>query len=206
MQVDLQGLGLASKWPKLLKLEGDRANFKRRYERAAQKVNTLTAHVPRARAADLDAEAAAVRQGRRPPESTREADAKRDLEAAIRERDILERTVQAVEEEYGAFMAQHQSALFRDVLRGRDEIGREAAKRAREALSAYSKWADMAPVIKGLTPAAPMDENAPARRTTNSFIGLHTTQRGVNRGDIEAALAYLIGLGAEDQEGDDAAA
>ena len=89
MQVDLRGLGLAAKWPKLLKLEQDRANFRRRYEKAAQQVNTLTAHVPRARAADLDAEAAAVRQGRRPPEPTHEPAAQRDLEDAIRERDLL---------------------------------------------------------------------------------------------------------------------
>ena len=33
MNVDLQGLGLAAKWPKLLKLEQDRANFRRLYER-----------------------------------------------------------------------------------------------------------------------------------------------------------------------------
>jgi hypothetical protein len=34
MNVDLQGLDLAAKWPKLLKLEQDRANFRRRHEKA----------------------------------------------------------------------------------------------------------------------------------------------------------------------------
>jgi hypothetical protein len=47
-------------------------------------------------------------------------------------------------------------------------------------------------------------EGAPAQRLTTSFIGLHTAQRGVNRGDIEAALSYLIDLAPE--EADDAAA
>ena len=192
MQIDLHALNLQSKWPKLLKLEQDRHNFKRRLEKASAQVSTARGHVPRARAADIEEASAAVRQGRRPPEPTREPAAKRDLEHAERERDILAGVLQRVEEEYGGFMARYQRELFRDVLGARHAVALELAERARACLANYARWADLAHVVKGLTPAEPVVEGAPAQRLTQSFIGLHTAQRGVNRGDVEATLQHLI--------------
>ncbi len=205
--INLHALNLQSKWPRLAKLLQDRAGFQRRYQKASAQVQTLTAHVPRARAADLDAEAAAVRLGRKPPESTHEADAKRDLERAIRERDVLARTVQAVEEEYGNYLAQHQSALFGDVLQARHAVALGLAEHARAALSDYARWADLAKTVKDLTPSVPVDENAPSQRLTTAFIGVHAAQpSGISRGTVEQVLGYLSDLAPEPREGEDAAA
>ncbi len=205
MQVDLQGLGLASKWPRLLKLQADRHDFRRRLEKSAQQVNVLDNHVARARAADIAA-AAAVRQGRKPPAATHEAKAKQDLEDVRRERDVLSGVVQAVEEEYGNYLAQWQGELFRDVLQARHAVALRVAEHARAALSEYARWADLAKTVRDLTPNVPVDEGAPAQRLTQVVIGVHAAQpSGISRGTVEQVLGHLADL-APEEAGDDAAA
>jgi hypothetical protein len=208
MHIDLGALGLKAKYPRLAKLQEDRAKFRARHEKAAAQAQTLQAHIQRARNADIEAEAAAVLLGRKPPEPTHERDARRDHERAVRERDVLARALQSLEEQYGDHLAEHQRELFADVLRARHAVALELAGHAGAALSDYARWADLARVVKDLAPATPTDENAPSQRVTNSFYGLHTVQRGPARGDIEAALGYLVSLGASEagREGDDAAA
>src|SRR5215210_6982118 len=129
--INLHALGLAAKWPKLAKLQQDRAQFQQRHQKAAAQVGVLTAHISRARNADIDASSKAVRQGRKPPEPTHEPAAKRDLESAVRERAVLARTVQAVEEEYGEFLARHQAQLYADVARAREGVAAKLAEHAR---------------------------------------------------------------------------
>ncbi len=204
--INLHALGLAARWPKLTRLQADRHDFRRRLEKSAQQVNTARAHVPRARSADVDEAAAAVRAGRRPPEPKREADAKLALDRAERDREILSGVCQRIEEEYGEFQAQHQSELFRDVLRSRHGIARELAEHARAAQASYGRWADLARAVRDLTPAEPFDENAPAQRLTTAFVGVHTTQpSGISRGTVEQVLAYLADLAPAEDASDDAA-
>ncbi len=175
-------------------------------------MNTARAHISRARAADIEEAAAAVRQGRRPPEATREADAKLALERAIRERDVLAGVVQRVEEEYGTFMERHQRELFADVLTARHAIALKLAENARAAMSNFARWADLARTVKDLAPPPSVETGPPGSdepglvRPTNAFVGFHGTQpSGIPRGTVEQVLGHLADM-APEEAGDDAAA
>jgi hypothetical protein len=207
MQVDLQGLGLAAKWPKLHRLQRGLADFRRRQQKAADEAQALRANLPHARERDLVAEANAVRQGKTPPEPTHEPAVEADLKAAERTRDVLARAVQAVHEDLGNHLARHQQDLYQDVLEARRKVAAGLAVHAREALARYGRYEDLARVVKDLRPAEPSNENAPAQRLTTVFANVvHTTQTGPARGDVEQTLSYLAGLGeAEEEGGSDAA-
>lgn len=195
--VPLRDLGLSEKWPKLDSIQADLADFQRREQKASAEVSTLRAQLPQARARDLDAEAAAVRRGRKPPTPTHEPGVQRDLDRATRERDVLARTIQAVHEEIGAFMAEHQAAVYADVVEARHKVAEQLAEHARATLSHYARFEDLGQHCKRLRPVEPVVEGLPAARLTNSFAGMvHTTQTDAPpRGHVESVLAYLTSLG-----------
>jgi hypothetical protein len=132
----------------------------------------------------------------------------------------VSRALQAAREDYGEYLAAHQSALYGDVLEARDQIGREVAQAAQEAQRSYSRYAGLRQTLKGLTPPPPSFETGPpgsddarvVRPVTNSFLGVHTTQAsGPPRGEIEAVLNHLVALApaeapdVAEEAGDDAA-
>ena len=160
------------------------------------------AAAPHARARDLDAEAAALLEGKKPPEPKHERAAQDALDRAVRNRDVAARAVQALHEKLGAFMGEHQAAVYADVAEARRKVAEELAEHARAALARYARFEDLGYHVKRLRPAEPVDENAPALRLTNVFAGLHITHSdGPARGDIEAVLSYLAGLAADAEGG-----
>ena len=78
----LEQLGLAEKWPKLSRLRADLARFEAHHRKAVAEAARLEALLPQARGQDIDAEAAAVRRGKRPPEPAHEPEVRRELERA----------------------------------------------------------------------------------------------------------------------------
>jgi len=218
--VPLRALNLESKWPKLAALQDEIASLEKRLHRARGAVHVAQGQLGPARERDLTDAGRAIRARKAVPEPEHEPKVKAELEAAQRMAEQVSRALQAAREDYGNFLAIHQSALYGDVLEARDQIGREVAQAAQEAQRSYSRYADMHHVIKGLTPPPPVVETGPpgsedprvVRPVTNSFLGVHTTQAsGPARGDIEAALGYLASLApsedpAAEESGDDAAA
>ncbi len=202
--IPLKELGLESRWPELARLQEDLAKFQRRQQEAAARATTLEQQLPAMRARDIQAEVEALRKERKRPEPRHEPRAREELEAAERERDVAARVVQSLHEEIGAFMAEHQPAVYQDVLAARDDIGRQVAEHARAALAAYSRFEDLGRTLKQVRPAEPVPEDMPARRLTNAFAGVIGTQSvGPARGEVEAMLAYLMGLApAEESESD----
>ena len=204
--IPLEDLGLSEKWPKLAKIQADLGDFQKREQKASAEGATLRGQLPQARARDLDAEAAALLQGKKAPEPRHERAAQDDLDRAVRNRDVASRAVQSLHEKLGAFMAEHQAEVFADVVAARGEVAERLAEHARGALSEYARYEDLGYQVKRLRPAAPVVENSPAQRLTNSFAGLHTTRSdGPAPGDVAAILAYLVGLASEGEGGADAA-
>jgi hypothetical protein len=210
MQIDLRGLGLAQKWPRLTALQGEVADLEQRLHKARGAAHAAQNELPHARERDIELEARALRSGKKlpAPEHGPRVEARR--QDAERQAERLARALQAAREEYGEHLAAAQAELYRDVLGARDAVAREAAEAAEVTRRAYSRYEALARTVRDLTPAPPTDEYAPSQRITNSFYGLHTRQLGPARGDIEQALGYLISLPpseAESQEaGGDAAA
>jgi chromosome segregation ATPase len=115
--LDLNTLGLAKKWPKLDLLQSEVADLQKRLSSDENQVRQLEGALAGARAKELDA--AAVRKGKEVPHGTHEDSAKRSLEAAQRDRDVLAKAVESAQADLAAFRAAHQSALYERPLRGR---------------------------------------------------------------------------------------
>lgn len=203
----LRQLDLESKWPRLARLQTEIAGLEKRSREAEVEVMRLRAELGPAREKDLDAEAKAIRAGKDSPEAKHEAEVKAKLERAERDSAVMSRALQAAREDLGHFLAKHQGELYRDVLAARAEIGAKVAESARAALAEYARYEDLHYVLKNLTPPPPSREGEPVQRLTQSFIGggVQTTQRGPDRGEVEAMLQHLISL-ASSEGGKDAAA
>ncbi len=194
-EVPLRALNLDARWPKLAKLQADLAEFQQRQQKAAAKVATLTAQLPQARGMDIAAEAKAARETKEPPEPIHEPKAQRELDRAVRDRDVSAQVVQGLHEELGAFMAEHQPAIFADVVGAQNKLAAEVAEHARAALGAYSRHEDLSYVVRKLRPAAPTPENLPVQRLTQVVAGIQTSRSsGPARGHVEEILSYLASL------------
>ena len=203
----LQALGLESKWPRLARLQGEIAGLEKRNREAEGQVQQLQAELVPARNRDLDAEARAVRSGRKSPEPTHEPDIQRKLERATRDRDVMQRALEAARTDYGAFLSKHRSELFADVAEARAEIAASVSEAAREALRGFGKWSDMHYTLKSLQPPVePADSTAPAQNIS-VVLGVGTARSsGPDRGEIEQALRYLVSLDPGPAQGDENAA
>ncbi len=211
--IPLKSLGLEKRWPQLRKLQDEIADLEKRLHRARGAAHQAQGQLGPARERDLTDAGRAIRSGKAVPEPEHEPKVQAELEAADRMAEQVARALQAAREDFGHYLAAHQSALYQDVLEAHNRIGREVAQAAQEAQRSYSRYEDMRRTLKDLAPPPPSIETGPPGsdergvvRTTNSFIGMFRAQTGPQRGEIEAALSYLVSLGAEDQEGDDAAA
>lgn len=203
----LTTLGLEKRWPRLARLQTEIAGLEKRNREAEVEVMRLRAELGPAREKDLDAEAKAIRAGKEPPKSKHEPDVQRKLERAERDSAVMGRALQAAQTDLGTFLAKHQAELYRDVAVARSQIGARVAEAARAALVDYVRYEDLFYVLKNLTPPPPNREGEPVQRLTQSFIGggVQTTQRGPDRGEVEAMLQHLISL-ASSEGGRDAAA
>lgn len=194
--VPLERFGLASRWKKLAAVQGEAAEMIRRYKAAERDVATLEAGRVEARDKDLRAAAVAVRAGKEAPPAAAEADLDRDLSAAIRQRDILERAASDAIEEAHALRAKHAPALSADI---REALGKKAAEladHARRAAALYAEVEDGKQTASRLIPAPPpVESNAPAQDTQVFINGpAMSTMRGPARGEIEAALSYIASM------------
>jgi hypothetical protein len=201
--IPLGSLNLESRWPKLAALQNEIADLEKRLHRARGAVHAAQGQLAPARERDLNEAGRAIRARKAVPEPEHEPKVQAELEAADRATQQVNHALREAREDLGAFLAAHQSALYRDVREARNDVAREAAEAAQAALASYSRYEEMRRVVKALTPAEQPDENAPAARLTNSFAltGIHTRQLGPARGDIEAALRYVANLAPEDSLG-----
>jgi len=187
-----------AKWPRLRELREEEANLEKQLARQGAEVAQLKAALPAARDKDLDASAAAVREGKKPPTAKHEPKAHAAVKDAEQTYQITQRALEATRADYLKHLARHQAAVYADVLETRQALANEAAEGARKAASAYGKWHSMQYVIRDLAPPPPApDEQAPAQRLTSSWTGTILTTTSANepdRGVIEGMLSYLISL------------
>ena len=87
---------------------------------------------------DLTPDAKARRAGKEPPKDKSEQ-AKKRLESARRERDILRKALEDAQADYARLLAERRAELYADVLEARQAIAREAAEGARKALAAFDR-------------------------------------------------------------------
>ncbi len=201
--LDLKTLGLAKKWPKLDRLQREVGDLQKRLSVAEGQVRILENQLNAAREKELVAAAEALRRDKDVPVGVHEASAKRQLAAAAREKAILEKAVEGARADLAQFMAKHQGALYEAVAGARADIASECAKSAQEALRAYSRYEDLAYVLKGLQPPVEVEDwTGPPNPNSVSIIGVATRQsQGPERGHVEGILQHLISL-AEPPAGD----
>ena len=203
--VPLKSLGLEKRWPRLAELQNELAGLQRHQAQAEHLASTLHNQIPVAREQDLNESAAALRAGKEPgTERTHERAIEQRLENARRDSIIYKRAVEGVQADIGQLREENQQALFADVLASRAKIAKQMSEAASVAASGYAQYENLSRLVKTLAPAAPVAEIGPARSTT-AVIGYQTTQRGPNRGDIEAALGYLVELGQVETDNDEQA-
>src|SRR5215207_8728003 len=183
MNVDLRVLNLQSKYPRLSALQDEVADLERRLHKARGAAHQAQQQLPHAKERDLTEAGQAIRAGKKVPDPEHEPRLEAQRQDAERQAERLARALQEAREDYGNLLAVNQAALHRDVLGARDAVAREAAEAAEVARRAYSRYEDLGRTVRDLTPATPVDENARMQRLTNSFAGIHTVQRGIQRGD-----------------------
>ncbi len=203
-EIPLETLNLKSKWPRLAELQQEVVSLERQVERSTAEVQRLEGELVGARNKDLADGARAIRASRTAPSSTAEPKVQKKLDAAKRNRDVLAKALEDARSDLGALRAKHQHALFEDVRQARQKIAAEVAEAAARALQGFSRYSDLHYLLKDLAPPPPAtDEQAPAQRLTQTFVGLHTTTSdGPARGEVEGVLQYLISLAPDEAQGE----
>jgi len=140
---------------------------------------------------DVDREAAALRSGKKPTGKKAEPEAQKDLDQGRHTVTVYERALEKARSEEGEYRAKHREELARDVQNARLEIAREMAEHASKALAEYSRFADQFYLVKELGPAAPVSHGS----FPTVMNVLTTKTQGPQRGEVEAMLQHLIGLG-----------
>ena len=194
--IPLRDLGLQKRWPRLAELQDELAGLQRHQQRAEGLASTLHNELPGARERDLVEAAEALRSGKDAPENVNEKAAEQRLERARRDAVVYRRAAEATMSDIGALRAQHQTALYRDVVEARDEIARKMAEAARTASSAFSRYEGLARLSETLRPPEAVPEITGPQKNTNVFMGFaNMGQRVPDRGTIEQTLAHLVELG-----------
>src|SRR5215210_3612116 len=101
----LRALNLERQWPRLARLQNEIAGLEKSSREAEALVQQLQGQLAPAREKDLDAEAQAVRTGKDVPEAKHEPEVKKKLERATRDRDVMNRALQAAQTDLGTFLA-----------------------------------------------------------------------------------------------------
>ena len=194
--IPLESLGLAKKWPRLHQLQTELVGLEEHRRRAEEQASTLHNQLPSAKERDLAAAAEAVRAGKEPAaEGIHEREIQERQERARRDAIIYQRAVSAAMSDIGAFRAKHQTELFADVAQRRAEIAKRMGDAARVAASEYARYEGLARLVATLEPVESVEESDEPARSVTHILSFATGQRAPERGDVEAMLAYLAGLG-----------
>ncbi len=184
--------------PELAKLESTVSDLERQHGEASARVQSLAHKTAQAREHDLNAEAVALNSGRKPPNATEPA-LREQSEGAGRDAEVLQRRLALAVAERGRFLSEHQGEILAHLEAAHATEGERvsaAAEAALTALTAYHRAEDDARNLQRLHPA-PAAENSGGPESVSVVWGNLTTRNvgGVNRGDLEGTLQYLISLG-----------
>jgi hypothetical protein len=189
---------IAGQLPELQKIEQTVSDLERKHAEAQARVQALTRKAHEAREHDLNAEAAALNAGRRPPKPT-EPRLREQLDGAGRDLEVLERRLALAQSDRARYLSEHQGeilGLLEDAHAAHGARVAAAASEALEALEARHKTEDDARNLQRLHPA-PAPENVGAPEGVAVVWGNLTAQNtgGPRRGDLESVLRVLISMG-----------
>jgi peptidoglycan hydrolase CwlO-like protein len=184
--------------PELRKLEATVADLERQHGEASARVQSLVRKAGQAREHDLNAEAAALNAGRKPPQPT-EPRLAEQLADAGRSGEVLERRLRLAEGDRARYLSENHAEILALLSAAHDAQGERvaaAATEALEALLAYHKAEDDARNLQRLHPA-PALENTGGPESVSIVFGNLTTNNagGPNRGALEGTLRQLISMG-----------
>jgi hypothetical protein len=203
--------------PELQKIEATVSDLERKHGQATARVEGLALRTAQAREHDLNAEAAALNAGRKPPNAS-EPGLREQSEGAARDAEVLARRLALAVADRGRYLSDNHATILRLLEAAHAAEGQRVAAAASEALAAllaYHGAEDAARNLQRLHPA-PQEENWGSPESTSVVWGALTTRNftgGPQRGNLESTLQYLISLGAptvvgaveDDEGGEDAA-
>jgi hypothetical protein len=201
---------IIEKVPELQRLEQAVAKLEREQAEASAKVAALSNKVLQAREDDLNREAVALNNGRKPPKA-KEPELRSQLEGAQRELGVLERRLTLAGSDRSRYIQEHSEELMRLLAGAQAAEGEkvaEGAARVLEDLLRYFKAEDDARAMTRLVPAAAPENTGEPQRAVTAW-GSVTTQNvggGPPRGNLEGTLRYLASLGAATEVGEEAEA
>jgi hypothetical protein len=190
---------IIEKVPELRKLERAVEALQQEHGEASARVVALASKVAQAREDDLNREAVALNNGRKPPKP-KEPELRTQLEGAQRELEVLGRRLALAGSDRSRYIQDHGEELMRLLAEAQAVEGEkvaEGASRVLEDLLRYFKVEDDARAMGRLMPAtAPENTGEPQKAVT--VWGSMTTQNfggGPARGNLEGTLRYLASLG-----------
>jgi len=194
--VPLEQHGLAKKWAKLDRLQREVASLEERRQQAERDVLSLRGGIDAASAKDAEAASRAIRAGKDVPTPKHEKDALAAVEGAERTASYLYAAVSGAAQDLHAHTTKHRSELLADLAQSREELAAELAALSPEVASKYRKLLEVEALAKRLAPPVAQEENHGEPQDTTVLIGPMSTRTtaGPNRGEVEAALAYLASL------------
>jgi hypothetical protein len=199
---------IIEKVPDLQRLEQAVESLQQQQAASQAKVAALSNKVAQAREDDLNREALALNNGRKPPKP-KEPELRSQLESAQRELEVLERRLTLAGSERSHHVQEHHEELTRLLMEAQKAEGDKVAGGAAtvlEDLLRYFKAEDDLRAMRRLVPAAaPENTGEPQRAVT--VWGNVTTQNfggGPARGSLEGTLRYLASFGAATVVGEDA--
>jgi multidrug efflux pump subunit AcrA (membrane-fusion protein) len=186
------------KLPELQKLESTVAALERAHGEASARVQALAHRTAQARETDLNAEAAALNAGRKPPNPT-EPRLAEQLADAGRDAEVLQRRLALAQGDRARYISEHHAeiaALLGEAHAEESQLVAAAAEEALAGLLRRFEAEDAARNLQRLHPA-PAAENVSGPESMVTVWGSLTTNNlgGENRGALEGVLRQLIGMG-----------
>jgi hypothetical protein len=198
--LDLERYGIADKWPKLGAMRQEVADLEARRGEAEAAVVAAREAIRAAQERDTEAAAKAIRAGKSVPEGKHERKALAALEDAQRNLAAYTRAATDAQSDLARFIAKHRAAIRANVLGALRDKAQRLHEHATEAAQLYATIADSGCDLKDLTPPPPSDEPVGTGQNMMSIISITRQSIGPNRGDVEAALSYLVSLVNQYQE------
>ncbi len=199
---------ITQKAPELSRLEQAVAELQQQQAASQAKVAALSNKAAQAREDDLNREAVALNNGRKPPKP-KEPELRSQLERAQRELEVLERRLTLAGSDRSRYIQENSEELMGLLAKAQAAEGEKVASGASKVLAdllRYYKCEDDARAMRRLVPAA-APENTGEPQKSVTVWGNVTTQNfggGPARGSLEGTLRHLASLGGATVVGEDA--